>query len=59
MTRIDSLETLRKEYFELSQVFLLALQNDSSSEELEIIRKQIKEIVSKMELLESNDSGKK
>ena len=58
MTRIESLETLRKEYFELSQVFLLALQNDSSSEELELIRKQIREIVAKMELLESNDTDK-
>lgn len=58
MTRIESLEVLRKQYFELSQVFLLALQNDSSSEELETIRKQIREIVAKMELLESNEHGK-
>lgn len=58
MTHIESLDALRKQYFELSKVFLLALQNDSSSEELEIIRKQIKEIVAKMELLESNEPGK-
>jgi hypothetical protein len=56
MTQIETLEALRRQYFELSQVFLLALQNDSSSEELEIIRKQIREIVAKMELLESNET---
>jgi len=58
MTRLENLEALRKQYFELSQVFLLALQNDSSSAQLEIIRKQIKEIVAKIELLESDESGK-
>jgi hypothetical protein len=56
MTNTETLESLRKQYFELSREFLLALQNDSSSEELETIRKQIREIVAKMELLESNET---
>jgi hypothetical protein len=58
MTRTESLEILRKEYFELSQVFLLALQKDSSSDELEVIRKQIREIVAKIEIMESIEPGK-
>ncbi len=56
MEQIESLETLRKKYFDLSQQFLLALQNDSSSAELEVIRKQIREIVAKIETLESGKS---
>lgn len=57
MHNTETLETLRTRYFELSKDFLLALQNDRPSSELESIRADIREIVSRMELLESPAPG--
>jgi hypothetical protein len=49
MDQKANLETLRQQYFDLSKDFLLALQQDCSSDELEVIREKIREIVAKME----------
>ena len=52
----DNIESLKTRYFELSKAFLVALQNDRPSDELEVIRKEIREIVIRIEALESGES---
>ena len=52
----DNIETLKNRYFELSKAFLVALQNDRPSDELEVIRKEIREIVMRIEALEAGES---
>jgi hypothetical protein len=49
------LEILKTQYSELSRSFLVALQNDRSSKELEVIREQMKEIIARMEELGSTE----
>jgi hypothetical protein len=49
------LETIQARYFELSKEFLSALQNDRPSDELEVIRQQIKDVVAKMRELDSQE----
>jgi hypothetical protein len=48
------LEILKTQYFELCRSFLTALQNNRPSEELELIRQQIKEVTAKMQWLSSS-----
>ena len=53
MDQKTQLELLRQQYFDLSRDFLLALQQDRGSEELEMIRVKIKEVVAQMESYEA------
>jgi hypothetical protein len=52
MNNTNRLDLLKQQYFDLSKAFLIALQDDRSFEELETIRKQIREVVTELETLE-------
>lgn len=51
------LQQLEARYYELSRSFLVALQNDQSSEELEVIRHEIRDILRRMEELGSQEQS--
>jgi hypothetical protein len=55
MTINTKLETLKQRYFDLSREFLTALQDNRPSEDLEVIRQQIRLLVSEMEALETEN----
>jgi hypothetical protein len=55
MTINTKLETLKQQYFDLSREFLTALQDNRPSEELEVIRRQIRLLVSEMDALETEN----
>ena len=57
MDHKGNIDALKQQYFVLSRDFLVALQQDRSSEELEVIRKQIREIVVKIEVLDRLQDG--
>jgi hypothetical protein len=52
MTTDYRLDMLKQQYFDLSKEFMIALQDNRSSGELELVRKQIREIVSEIETIE-------
>ena len=52
----ERMESLRQQYMDLSKAFVDGIQNQVSSDALEQIKMQIREIVSEMQLLESNDA---
>lgn len=57
MNNIETLESLKSEYFDQSRAFLLALQNNRPSEELDVIRRRIREILEKIDELELGEAG--
>jgi hypothetical protein len=56
MNTTNKLDQLKQQYFDLSREFLLALKNNECSDELELIRKQIREITAEIENIEPSNA---